>query len=166
MFKQNKPSIYSKSPLILPPSPEKYATNEIAKPVTTGKGPDIYVDGSLSFTFGCNKGKYFSRGSTPDFNQAADSAKSNQTNVTLTQFDRVVQRERVALARLREEIAKDVTLWTEIMEGITSIAKTTVIDPIDPIDPQTKDVATTIPMKIQNQNPIQDIPLPKAFVEN
>jgi len=44
-------------------------------------------------------------------------AKSNQTNVTLTQFDRVVQRERVALARLREEIAKDVTLWTEIMEG-------------------------------------------------
>jgi hypothetical protein len=66
--------IYSKSPLILPPSPEKYATNEIAKPVTTGKGPDIYVDGSLSFTFGCNKGKYFSRGSTPDFNQAADSA--------------------------------------------------------------------------------------------
>ena len=35
----------------------------------------------------------------------------------MTQFDRVVQREKVALARLREEIAKDVTLWTEIMEG-------------------------------------------------
>ena len=44
--------IYSKSPLILPPSPEKYTTNEIAKPVTSGKGPDIYVDGSVSFTFG------------------------------------------------------------------------------------------------------------------
>ena len=51
------------------------------------------------------------------FSSSSFLAKSNQTNVTLTQFDRVVQRERVALARLREEIAKDVTLWTEIMEG-------------------------------------------------
>ena len=37
--------------------------------------------------------------------------------VALTQFDRVVQRERIALARLRLEIAIEVGLWIEIMEG-------------------------------------------------